>query len=98
MLLPGWRRGRDDIGEGAGFAQRLDEAIEMGDLAAGFLGRLSDDAALGECRQEACLGLGDGSERDIVADPQETKDLAAQKPDVVEALRRQLDGWWKPGA
>ncbi len=34
---------------------------------------------------------------DIVADPWEEKDLAAQEPQQVEALRRRLDAWWDPG-
>ena len=31
---------------------------------------------------------------DVRDDPGETRDLAAERPHVVERLRRQLDGWW----
>jgi uncharacterized sulfatase len=33
---------------------------------------------------------------DIVADPHEKQDVAANHPDVVEAMTKQLDAWWKP--
>jgi uncharacterized sulfatase len=33
---------------------------------------------------------------DVAADPHEKSDLAARKPDVVKALRQELDAWWKP--
>ena len=33
---------------------------------------------------------------DIVADPKETQDLAAEKPEVVKDLTAKLDAWWKP--
>ncbi len=31
---------------------------------------------------------------DVVADPHETKNLAANNPDVVKRLSAQIDGWW----
>lgn len=34
---------------------------------------------------------------DVTADPTEVKNLAAARPEVVEPLRRRLDGWWNPG-
>src|SRR5262245_30596360 len=33
---------------------------------------------------------------DVIADPHEKIDHAAKNPEVVESLRRKLDGWWKP--
>jgi uncharacterized sulfatase len=33
---------------------------------------------------------------DIVRDPYEKADLLGQKPEIVERLTRELDGWWKP--
>lgn len=33
---------------------------------------------------------------DLKADPFEQKNLAAEQPDKVAALRTKLDGWWKP--
>jgi hypothetical protein len=33
---------------------------------------------------------------DIVADPQEKKDLLQEAPEKAEVLRRKLDAWWKP--
>lgn len=35
---------------------------------------------------------------DLAADPGETKNLAADRPDVVERLDARLDGWWRPEA
>src|SRR5207249_6877575 len=35
---------------------------------------------------------------DIIADPPEKVDRAAEKADVVNGLRRKLDEWWKPSA
>jgi uncharacterized sulfatase len=35
---------------------------------------------------------------DVIADPHETTDRAAERPEVVGTLRRRLDAWWKPGA
>jgi len=32
---------------------------------------------------------------DILADPKETKDLAAEKAEVVKDLTAKLDAWWK---
>ena len=34
---------------------------------------------------------------DVVADPDETRDVAAEQPDRVRDLRRSLDAWWSPG-
>ncbi|MEZ5351099.1 MAG: sulfatase-like hydrolase/transferase [Bryobacteraceae bacterium] len=34
---------------------------------------------------------------DVVADPAETRNLAAEKPDTVRQLRRTLDRWWAVG-
>ncbi|MGQ9590553.1 MAG: sulfatase family protein, partial [Planctomycetota bacterium] len=34
---------------------------------------------------------------DVLEDPGETKDLAKERPDIVERLRRNLDAWWAPG-
>jgi arylsulfatase A-like enzyme len=34
---------------------------------------------------------------DLSADPAETKDLAADHPDVVRELQAGLDAWWRPG-
>jgi uncharacterized sulfatase len=33
---------------------------------------------------------------DVATDPQETKNLAGDQPDVVSRLRASLDAWWKP--
>jgi uncharacterized sulfatase len=33
---------------------------------------------------------------DVARDPHEKTDLAAGKPEVVQALRKELDAWWKP--
>jgi len=33
---------------------------------------------------------------DILADPQEQRDLAGENPDIVAALSRKLADWWKP--
>ncbi|HEX6987151.1 MAG TPA: sulfatase/phosphatase domain-containing protein, partial [Planctomycetaceae bacterium] len=33
---------------------------------------------------------------DLAADPHETRDLAAEHPDRVAALRERLDAWWEP--
>jgi uncharacterized sulfatase len=35
---------------------------------------------------------------DIIADPTEKVDRAAEKSDVVNGLRRKLDEWWTPGS
>ncbi len=35
---------------------------------------------------------------DVVADPEETSNVAAEHPDVVERLRQELDRWWDPEA
>jgi arylsulfatase A-like enzyme len=34
---------------------------------------------------------------DVIADPHETADRAAEQSQTVEALRRRLDAWWRPG-
>jgi uncharacterized sulfatase len=34
---------------------------------------------------------------DLIADPHETVNRAAEQPEKVEALRRRLDAWWRPG-
>jgi len=34
---------------------------------------------------------------DVIADPHETADRAAERPQTVAALRRRLDAWWRPG-
>ena len=34
---------------------------------------------------------------DLAADPSETRNLAAEKPDEARELTRRLDDWWKPG-
>ena len=33
---------------------------------------------------------------DLVADPREERDLAAERPETVAQLRRRLDAWWTP--
>jgi uncharacterized sulfatase len=35
---------------------------------------------------------------DLIADPHEQTDRAAERPELVEALRRRLDAWWRPVA
>lgn len=35
---------------------------------------------------------------DLQSDPWERTDLAAQRPERVRALTKQLDGWWTPPA
>ena len=32
----------------------------------------------------------------LTSDPHENRDLAAQHPEVVRALLRQVDAWWQP--
>jgi uncharacterized sulfatase len=34
---------------------------------------------------------------DLAADPHEERDLAAAEPERLEAMRANLDAWWKPG-
>lgn len=41
-------------------------------------------------------GPGEPELYDLAADPHEMKNLAARKPEVVQALTAKLDGWWKP--
>jgi uncharacterized sulfatase len=33
---------------------------------------------------------------DVIRDPMETKNLAAEKPTVVSEITAALDAWWKP--
>jgi arylsulfatase A-like enzyme len=33
---------------------------------------------------------------DVLADPEEARNLAGEKPEIVSALLKKLDGWWKP--
>ena len=33
---------------------------------------------------------------DLSADPHEMKNIAGEKPEIVNTLRQELDAWWKP--
>lgn len=90
VIAAGGRSDRDAV-FGAIFEH---DVPDLDDPAAGLLFRW--------CRQgnlKLIVPVGGGAPElyDLVADPQETTNLAAANPEKVASLRERLDEWWNPG-
>lgn len=90
VIAAGGRTDRDAV-FGAIFEH---DVPDLDEPAAGLLFRW---CRLGDWKLIVPAGGGEPELYDLAADPHETKNLAAAKPDRIAAMRRRLDQWWNPG-
>ena len=66
-------------------------------VAAGSAGALrAEEWQRIDPESRARLNRGEPELYDVEADPDEARNVAAQHPDTVAALRTSLDAWWNP--